>query len=103
MRPPLLLCSYSVVQVEWDERKAARNELDHKVRFEEAVTALMDPLAVTFFDEGATDEDREITVGHSALGRLLLVVHTERKGSVVRIISARKATRKERRTYEEGV
>ena len=91
------------MRVEWDERKAARNEHDHGVSFEEAVTALMDPLAVTFFDEAATDEVREITVGHSIRGRLLLVVHTERKGNVVRVISAREATRKERKAHEEGI
>ncbi len=63
----------------------------------------MDPLAVTFADDSIKYEERSITIGHSARDRLLLVVHTERSGGVVRLISARKATPKESRAYEEGV
>lgn len=63
----------------------------------------MDPQAITFLDERASEEERDVTVGHSARNRLLVVVHTERKGEVLRVISARKATPKERKTYEEGI
>lgn len=91
------------MRVTWNDRKAESSLRKHRVSFEEAVTALMDTAAVTFFDEGEYEEEREITIGHSVRQRLLVVVHTERKGDTVRIISARKATRKERRTYEEGI
>jgi hypothetical protein len=91
------------MRVEWNERKASANVNKHGVTFEEGVTALMDAAAVTFFDEIAGAEEREITIGHSARNRLLVVVHTERTGSVVRIISVRRATKKECRTYEEGI
>jgi uncharacterized DUF497 family protein len=91
------------MRVAWSDRKAESNRRKHGVSFEEAVTALMDPTAVTFFDEGEYEEEREITIGHSARHRLLVVVHTEHKGDMVRVISARKATPKERRTYEEGI
>lgn len=91
------------MRIEWDERKAEANAEKHGVTFEEAVTVLMDPQAITFVDEGAREEERDITVGHSARNRLLVVVHAEREGEVLRIISARKATPKERKAYEEGI
>jgi hypothetical protein len=91
------------VGVAWNDRKAESNLRKHRVSFEEAVTALMDPAAITFFDEGEHEEEREITIGHSVRHRLLVVVRTERKGDAVRVISARKATRKERHTYEAGI
>jgi uncharacterized protein len=91
------------MRVTWDDRKAESNLRKHRVSFEEAVTALMDPAAVTFFDDREYEEEREITIGHSVRQRLLVVVHTERKGNVVRVISARKATQKERHTYEAGI
>lgn len=89
--------------VEWDDKKAASNVRKHGIAFEEAVTALMDPAAVTFVDDSSGDESLEITVGHSILQKLLLVVHVERERNVIRIISARRATRKERKAYEEGI
>lgn len=91
------------MRVEWDERKAAANFKKHGITFEEAVTALMDPLAITFVDRAVSREERGVSVGHSARNRLLLVVHTERGAGVLRVISARRATPKERKTYEEGV
>lgn len=63
----------------------------------------MDPLAVTFADDSVQYEERSITVGHSTRDRLLFVVHSERSVGVVRLISARKATPKESRAYEEGI
>jgi len=88
---------------DWDEDKAAVNVRKHHVTFDEASTVFADPLAVIFDDqEHSVDEAREIIIGHSVLERLLLVSFTERGEDVVRIISARKATKRERRDYEEG-
>jgi uncharacterized protein len=87
---------------EWDPAKAAANIRKHGVSFEEAVSALRDDFAATARDlEHSTAELRFITFGISAHGRLLAVAHTERRDSV-RIISARLATRAERKIYEEG-
>ncbi len=87
---------------EWDPDKAARNLAKHRVAFSEAATVFGDPLAITFFDPDHSDEeDRFLTFGTSVDGRLLVVLHTDR-GSRNRIISARVATRRERKVYEEG-
>lgn len=87
---------------EWDSGKAAANFKKHGVSFEEAVSALKDDLAATARDlEHSVTEFRFITFGVSVDGRLLAVSHTER-GSSVRIISARLATRTERKIYEEN-
>ena len=86
----------------WDFHKAAENRRKHGISFEEAATAFDDPLAVTFPDpDHSENEDRWIMIGLSAFGRTLVVVHVER-GPVIRIISARRADRRERREYEEG-
>jgi hypothetical protein len=91
------------VRFEWDADKAADNQQKHGVTFDEAGTAFADPLAVIFNDEEhSQDEFREILVGHSVVQRLLVVSFTERGEDTVRIISARKATRRERRAHEEG-
>ena len=91
------------LRFEWDERKAVANLSKHKVSFEEAQTVFYDPLACIFDDEWhSTDEPREIIIGHSNSNRLLLVSFTERDAGLVRIISARRATRWERRDYEES-
>ncbi len=88
---------------EWDGDKAASNVGKHGVTFDEASTVFADPLAVIFDDEEhSQDEIREIIIGHSVLERLLLVSFTQRGEDVVRIISARKATKRERKNYEEG-
>jgi uncharacterized DUF497 family protein len=90
------------LEFEWDEDKAAANEKKHRVTFEEAATVFSDPLAAIFDDEAHSEEEqREIIIGHSADNRLLLVSFTER-GEAIRIISARRATKKERRDYEEN-
>ncbi|HJT77544.1 MAG TPA: BrnT family toxin [Gemmataceae bacterium] len=87
---------------EWDDAKAESNERKHGVSFAEAMTVFGDPLSLTGFDPGhSDDEDRYITMGTSAAGRLLIVSHTDR-GDKVRLISAREATRRERRDYEDG-
>jgi uncharacterized protein len=88
---------------EWDPRKATDNRRKHGVSFGEAVTAFADALSVTVPDpdHSAAAEARYILVGRSAEGRLLVVSHAER-GTAIRIISARPATRRERAQYEEG-
>ena len=84
----------------WDVRKALINQRLHGVSFEEAAGAFGDPLARIHDDpHHSIGERREILVGHSVTGRLLLVVFTERKRGI-RIISARRVTRHERRDYE---
>lgn len=89
------------VWFEWDPDKSRANERKHGVSFEEAVSALMDPLARSYSDpDRAAEELREITKGYSKRGRLLIVAHVER-GATVRIISARRATARERRNHEE--
>jgi uncharacterized protein len=91
------------LKFEWDDDKAKANLRKHKVGFDEASTVFGDPLAKIFFDEGhSAAETREIIVGHSDSRRLLLVSFTERGRDVVRIISARVATRNERRSHEEN-
>jgi uncharacterized DUF497 family protein len=91
------------MQFEWDPDKAERNRRKHKVPFEEAVTVFYDPLSATFHDvDHSVREHRLITVGFSSLGRLLVVSYTER-GGVVRIISARRATPRERKRHENEV
>ncbi len=86
----------------WDPRKAASNERKHGVGFQEATTVFDDALSVTIADpDHSVDEQRFLLVGLSTRRRLLVVAHAERGGSI-RIISARRANRQERRTYEEG-
>jgi hypothetical protein len=90
------------MEFEWDAEKAARNVVKHGVSFHEAATVFGDPLAMTYFDPDHSDEeDRFITFGHSSDGRLLVVSHTDR-GERARIISARQATRREKKQHEEG-
>jgi uncharacterized protein len=91
------------VQFEWDGRKAASNLRKHGVSFPEASTVFRDSLAVIFDDEAhSAQEYREIIIGHSTRDRLLLVCFAEKAEDVVRIISARLATKKEREDYEEN-
>ena len=85
----------------WDREKASANEVKHGVSFAEAATAFGDPLSITIADpEHSQDEARFVLLGWSYMGRLLVVVHTERDDQI-RIISARLATGRERRSYEE--
>jgi uncharacterized DUF497 family protein len=87
---------------EWDPSKAQENIGRHAVSFEEASSIFEDPFAFTIDDvEHSTDEKRFYTVGVSSLHRTLVVAHAER-GENIRIISARLATRRERKSYEEG-
>ncbi len=87
---------------EWDPEKAAANLQKHDARFEEVATAFADPLSVTISDpDHSVGEARYILIGRSLVSRMLVVVHLER-GARVRLISARLATRRERRVYEEA-
>jgi uncharacterized protein len=91
------------VSFEWDNDKAKANLKKHKIRFEEPSTVFGDPLAKIFSDdEHSAQEHREIIVGHSILNRLLLVSFTERGPNHLRIISARVATKNERKAHEEN-
>ena len=93
MKPP---------QFEWDPKKAQSNEAKHAVSFEEAITVFADPLARIFDDpEHSEGERREIIVGHSSGRRLILVSFTGTDDNI-RLLSARKATREERKDYEEN-
>ena len=89
-----------MIEFEWDQSKAKSNLKKYGVSFEEAQSVFYDDLAVQFFDESAADEDRFILLGTSNLTRVLVVVHCERNdGGVLRIISARKATKTEKQFY----
>jgi uncharacterized DUF497 family protein len=88
------------MKFEWDRTKAKENERKHKVSFDEAVTVFYDPLSATLEDpDHSLSEHRFVTVGNSTHGRLLVVSHTNR-GESIRIISARAATRHERKRHE---
>ena len=88
------------VVVHWDPDKARANTRKHGILFADAVGVLEDYRALTERDLSATDEQRWITLGQDALGRVLVVVYTWR-GENVRLISARRATKRERQIYEE--
>ncbi len=90
------------MKFDWDGAKAETNLKNHGVSFEEASTIFRDPLSATGSDpDHSYGEHRWITFGMSDQGRLLVVAHTERAARI-RIISARVATRSERRIYEDG-
>ena len=89
------------MEFEWDEDKAKANVRKHKLDFNAAASVFGDFLSRTFPDpDHSIDEDRFNTIGTSDRGRVIIVSHTDREGRV-RIISARKATRQERKAYEE--
>ena len=88
------------MEFEWDKRKAAGNLKKHKVSFDEARTVFSDPFSITIDDpEHSADEFRFIDIGSSSDGTILVVSYTER--NKIRLISARKATKTERKTYDE--
>jgi uncharacterized DUF497 family protein len=92
------------MRFEWDPAKAAKNISKHGVSFDEAVTVFKDPLAFIFDDlQHSHQEHREIIIGFSALRRMLLVCFVERHHDIVRLITARPATRQEIKDYEENV
>jgi hypothetical protein len=86
---------------EWDGRKALENSRKHAVDLEEAASAFLDPLSLAIPDpDHSVDEERWVLIGVSDKGRLLVVVHADR-GDTIRLISARRASRHERQTYEQ--
>jgi uncharacterized protein len=89
------------IEFEWNPEKARSNYEKHNVSFEEAATVFDDLLSVTFPDpDHSIGESRYVIIGLSRFGQLLIVAHTDRE-ETIRIISARKATRQERRFYEQ--
>ena len=84
---------------EWDPVKARANLVKHGIRFADAVFALEDEMAITIRDPHASSEERWITIGIDAVGRLLVVIYAWR-GENIRLISARAATARERAQYE---
>ncbi len=90
------------LRFEWDKNKAAANLKKHKVSFDEATTVFDDSVAHIFSDEDhSINEQREIIIGHSIAQRLVVVCFTERVEDLIRIFSARLATKRERKDYEE--
>ena len=87
------------MEIEWDPEKARSNRAKHRVEFEEAVTCLLDSNALVLEDEESEGESRWILVGMSTKPRLLTIVYTLRMEDRLRLISARKATRREARNY----
>lgn len=91
------------MKYEWSRDKALANFRKHAVSFTEAASVFLDPFALTFADpDHSANEDRGITIGRSTRQRVLFIAHCER-GDRVRLISARKASRQERRQYEQGI
>jgi uncharacterized DUF497 family protein len=92
-----------LIAFEWDPDKARANVQKHSVTFEEARSCFYDPQQIAFYDpDHSDDEDRELLIAHSNQGRMLLVSYTIRT-EVVRIISARKATKPEEVRYAQGI
>lgn len=94
------------IDFEWDPAKAASNAAKHGISFQEAMTVFLDQFARTILDpDHITAEERRVTMGEAATGNLLVIVHTwteiDPERAVVRIISARRATRSEARQYRE--
>jgi uncharacterized DUF497 family protein len=93
---------------EWDPRKAKANARNHRISFDRATTIFRDPQLLSIPDEDHSEsEDRWITMGLDENGILLVVVHTFKRArtrsATIRLISARKATKRETKTYEEGI
>lgn len=94
-----------LLDIIWNDTKAQSNLVKHGVTFAQAATVMLDPLALTVFDEAHSDaEERWFTLGQSNEGQLLAVAHTyqmlDATSARVRLISAREATRRERQQYE---
>ena len=91
-----------MLNFEWDSRKNTANQRKHGLSFEEAATCFFDPMHILIHDpDASTSEDRLILIGTSGKSRLLVVVHLDRRDDRIRLISARKATKTERKQYEE--
>ena len=93
-----------MIMFEWDSSKASANVKKHRISFEEAKSVFYDEFAVQFFDEDhSSEEARFLMLGMSSGAKLLIVCHCEREnGTAIRIISARKATKRESAFYQGG-
>ena len=93
-----------MILFEWDDAKAVANLRKHRISFEEAQTIFFDEFGIQFFDEHhSSSEERYLMLGMSSGAKLLLVCHCKRdQGAAIRIISARKATRRESAFYQGG-
>lgn len=91
-----------MIKFEWDESKATSNLNKHEISFDEAKTVFFDEFGLQFYDEDhSSNEDRFLMLGMSSSARLLIVCHCERShGAIIRIISARKATKRESAHYQ---
>ena len=90
------------MEITWDPVKAEKNIRKHGISFEEAATVLQSSLTITL-EDFSSDEQRFVTIGISVKLRTLVVVHTYREETEIRIITARKATKKEQEMYEKRV
>ncbi len=88
------------MDIEFDPKKAASNLKKHGVSFDDAVSVLLDPMALVRADDDAQEEQRFLIVGMSGAGQLLTICYALRSGDIIRLISARPATRNERGQYE---
>jgi uncharacterized DUF497 family protein len=93
-----------MITFEWDTPKAAANLKKHQVSFEDAKSVFFDDFGIQFFDEDhSSEENRFLLLGMSSTAQMLIVCHCEREhGAVIRIISARKATKRESAFYQGG-
>ena len=91
-----------MLRFNWDPTKNKTNQKKHGLSFEEASTCFLDPMHILIDDpDSSADEERLILIGTSSKSRLLVVVHLDRSSDLIRLISARKATKWERKQYEE--
>jgi len=90
------------MRITWDPEKAEINFIKHKIRFSDAELVLYDPFAMTLEEQVIEGEQRFVTVGSDALGRIVVVVYSYR-ADTIRLISAKKATQSQRKQYEKGI
>ena len=90
------------MRIRWDPQKAEANFRKHRIRFSDTETVLFDPMTLTIENQIIDQEQRFLSVGSDAVGRILVIVYTYH-GDTIRLISARKATSKERKYYEKGI
>ena len=90
------------MEIKWDPQKAEANFRKHKIRFSDAESVLFDPMTLTIEDQIIDQEQRYLSVGPDAFSRILVIVYAYH-GETIRLISARKATPKERKYYEKGI
>jgi len=92
-----------IMRITWDPKKAEIDFKKHNVRFSDAELVLYDPFALTLEEHVIEGEKRFVTVGTDAIGRIVVVVYSYRDYDIIRLISARKATRSQRKQYEKRI